>query len=73
MIISRIVEHSAFPENRVLHLIPADEISKYDLLKMFGRYFDREDIIVNKYSGSENVYRKIDTDFPAQNLNLWNQ
>jgi dTDP-4-dehydrorhamnose reductase len=72
MIISRIVEHSAFPENRVLHLIPADEISKYDLLKMFGRYFDREDIIVNKYSGSENVYRKIDTDFPAQNLNLWN-
>jgi len=72
MIISRIIEHSAFPESRVLHLIPADEISKYDLLKMFGRYFDREDIIVNKYSGGENVYRKIDTDFPAQNLNLWN-
>jgi dTDP-4-dehydrorhamnose reductase len=72
MIISKIVEHYAFPESRVLHLIPADEITKYDLLKMLGRYFDREDIIVNYYSESENVFRKIDTNFSAQNLELWN-
>lgn len=72
MIIKKIVEFHAFPESRIIHLIPSDETTKYDLLTMFGRYFNREDIIVNKFSDSIGVFRKIDTNFPAQNLELWN-
>jgi len=71
MIIKGIIEYYAFPESRVIHLIPSDETTKYDLLTMFRSYFNREDIIVNKFSESEGVFRKIDTNFPAQNLELW--
>ncbi len=71
MIIRKMIEYSVYPESRILHLIPENEISKYELLKNLQFYFNREDIIINRYTGSEEIYRQIKTEFPEQNQRLW--
>ena len=71
MIIRKMIEYSFFPESRMLHLIPENDISKYELLKKLQYNFNREDIVVNRYTGSEEIYRQIQTEFPEQNLELW--
>ena len=71
MIIRKMIEYSVYPESRILHLVPENEISKYELLKNLQYNFNREDIIINRYTESEEIYRQIKTDFPEQNLRLW--
>ena len=71
-IVTKIVEHDGFPESRFLNLIPKDEITKFHLLEKIAYYFNRQDIVINRVSGVEDIFRKIDTNFPLQNLALWN-
>jgi hypothetical protein len=71
MIIRKMIEYSVYPESRILHLVPENEISKYELLKNLQYNFNREDIIINRYTESEEIYRQIKTEFPEQNLRLW--
>ena len=72
MIIRKMIEYSVFPKSRILHLIPDDKVSKFDLLKYLQLYFNRNDIIINSFLSSEKIFRQIDTEFPEQNLELWN-
>lgn len=72
MIVRKMIEHSVFPESRILHLIPDDKVSKYELLVYLQLYFKRNDITINRFFSSEEIFRKIDTEFPEQNLELWN-
>jgi dTDP-4-dehydrorhamnose reductase len=72
MIIRKMIEYSVFPKSRILHLIPDDKVSKYDLLKLLQLYFNRNDIMINSFLSNETIFRQIYTEFPEQNLELWN-
>jgi dTDP-4-dehydrorhamnose reductase len=53
------------------HIIPCDSVDKYSLLKIAARYFDRGDIQVKGYETLKRVDRRLDTNNPALNRELW--
>lgn len=53
------------------HLVPADAVSKYELLRRFGECFDREDIKVEPVEHKNKVDRRLATINPDLNETLW--
>jgi len=53
------------------HVIPANEINKADLLKCFGKYFDRRDIKIKPVDAPKVVDRTLRTENKDMNLALW--
>jgi len=53
------------------HVVPADTVSKHDLLVMFARHFGRNDITIRRTEASEGVDRTLTTVDPALNDRLW--
>jgi dTDP-4-dehydrorhamnose reductase len=53
------------------HLIPADQVSKYDLLKIFSHYFKRTDISIEEFEAETAVNRTLSTNYPDRNSKLW--
>ena len=47
-----------YKENGLLHLIPEDIVNKYDLLKLFSKYFDKE-ILINSVEADVEIDRKL--------------
>ena len=56
--------------NNIQHIIPKDEVSKYDLLMYFKKYFD-VNVIVEKSNSSNSINRTLRTKNNEVNLTLW--
>jgi dTDP-4-dehydrorhamnose reductase len=54
------------------HVVPADAVSKDELLRLFARCFRREDIVINPLHASTIVDRTLTTNSPAINEAIWN-
>lgn len=52
------------------HVVPKDEVSKYDLLIYFKKYFD-VDVIIEKSNSSNSVNRSLKTNNQDENIKLW--
>ena len=52
------------------HVVPKDEVSKYDLLIYFKKYFD-VDVIIEKSNSSNSVNRSLKTNNKDENIKLW--
>jgi dTDP-4-dehydrorhamnose reductase len=57
-------------EFHIQHIVPKDQVSKYNLLKYFKKYFD-VDVEIEKINSSESVNRTLMTDNEEGNINLW--
>lgn len=55
---------------RLQHIVPADTISKADLLKLFAKAFNH-DIPIKDTFASESIDRTLSTNNPELNLKLW--
>jgi len=55
----------------VQHLVPADSVSKYELLKLFAQEFGREDLTIKPVKANDKIDRTLATVFPEQNRQLW--
>jgi dTDP-4-dehydrorhamnose reductase len=55
------------------HIAPSDIVSKYELLELLKKYFDREDILIRSVDTSTHVDRTLRTIHPELNRNLWRQ
>lgn len=55
----------------LLHLIPADVVSKAQLLRYIARAYKREDIIINDYATPIHCNRSLATEYPDLNARLW--
>lgn len=52
------------------HVVPKDEVSKYDLLIYFKKYFE-VDVIIEKSNSSNSVNRSLKTNNKDENIKLW--
>jgi len=59
-----------YKENGLLHLIPEDIVNKYDLLKLFSKYFDKE-ILINSVEADVEIDRTLETNNPEINELIW--
>jgi dTDP-4-dehydrorhamnose reductase len=55
----------------VYHLIPSGQISKYELVKLIAKFFDRSDLKVNQTLAEVTVNRTLSTIFPDMNSRIW--
>lgn len=53
------------------HVVPADSVSKYALLRLFGQHFGRDDIEIRPIDAVESVDRTLSTIDPDRNFRLW--
>lgn len=57
--------------NHIHHLVSSDKVSKYELLKLFAKEFDREDIKIKPVDDIRSTNRTLATVDPILNLKLW--
>jgi len=65
-----IIENSSFKAGK-LHLVPQDQISKYDLLNYFRDSFERKDIDISEVYPDEVVNRTLTSKYEMDNRILW--
>jgi dTDP-4-dehydrorhamnose reductase len=65
-----IIQEDLF-KSGTFHQVPADEVSKGDLLEIFQSKFNRRDLIIEKKMTGETVNRTISTIDADGNLNRW--
>jgi dTDP-4-dehydrorhamnose reductase len=69
-VIKGIVDHKTFAPG-TLHLVPNDQISKFELLRRLAEEFGRTDIEIKPFQTEFNVNRTLVTLFPDQNERFW--
>lgn len=53
------------------HIIPADIVSKAQMLHTFADHFSRNDIIINDIDAKNVIDRSLNTNNPMRNIDLW--
>lgn len=56
----------------IRHLVPANRVSKYDLLKIFSEVYERNDIEIKKITSSSFIDRTLETEDKDLNREIWN-
>ena len=56
---------------RLQHVIPSDVVSKEKLLRIFSRYFNREDIRIKSVKAPQKINRTLATENPEMNKRIW--
>jgi dTDP-4-dehydrorhamnose reductase len=54
------------------HIVPANRVSKYELLNIFSNVYDRGDIQISKITSSNFIDRTLETENEDLNLEIWN-
>jgi dTDP-4-dehydrorhamnose reductase len=54
-----------------IHLVPKDQVSKFELLQILAETFGRGDIKINEFEAEIGVNRTLATNFPQKNEELW--
>lgn len=54
------------------HFVPADQITKHDLLRLFAAKTGRSDVHIAPGFGQQSIDRTLSTNSPDLNLRLWN-
>jgi dTDP-4-dehydrorhamnose reductase len=60
-----------FDLDHLIHFLPKVYVSKFDLLKLFARHFNRNDIEIVPHSTPIGVNRVLNTLNPTRNQYLW--
>lgn len=69
-IIGAIIEHGLFKPG-VHHLLPSDEMSKYELVSAIAQTFGRQDLQIEPKPSGDKVDRTLSTSNPEFNRALW--
>ena len=69
-IIQGIIKNNSFSPG-TLHLIPKDQVSKFELLQILAEMFGRKDIAISEFQAEIAVNRTLATLFPHENEQLW--
>ena len=69
-IISGIIKSGTYKPG-IIHLIPKDIVSKYELINLISSNFGRSDLRISQFEAEIPVNRSLITNNPEQNLQLW--
>lgn len=69
-VVRGIIENDGF-ESGLSHLVPADELSKADLVRQIASAFGRTDLIIKDTDSGKPIDRTLSTSDPALNKRLW--
>ena len=69
-VVRGIIENDGF-RSGLSHLVPADELSKADLVRQIASAFGRSDLIVKDTDSGKPINRTLSTTDPAFNQTLW--
>jgi len=69
-IVSGIIESGTYKEG-VFHLVPHNVVSKYELISLIAKEFERSDLQISKFEAELPVNRSLITIYPERNLQLW--
>ncbi len=69
-IISGVIKSDAFKKG-VIHLVPSDIVSKYELIEFIARDFGRDDLKICKFTAESAINRSLVTVDSARNLHMW--
>lgn len=69
-IVAGILAEGSF-ESGTKHLVPADTLTKYELLKVIAKLNDREDLVINAFESGTKIDRSLMTEFEEFNLQVW--
>lgn len=71
-IVSGIIQSESFAKG-VMHVVPRDAVSKYELVKVIAESFGRLDLDIQEFSTDTKVNRILSTVNPVRNLQLWQE
>jgi dTDP-4-dehydrorhamnose reductase len=69
-IIVSMIENDLFISG-TYHLVPGSSTSKFELLKIFQKIYDRGDLIVEPGNALDSIDRRLSTEFPDKNNLFW--
>ena len=69
-VVRGMIENDGF-DSGLYHLVPADELSKADLVRQIASAFGRSDLIVKDTDSGKPIDRTLSTTDPAFNKSLW--
>jgi dTDP-4-dehydrorhamnose reductase len=69
-VVKGVIEKDGF-RSGLSHLVPADELSKADLVRQIASAFGRSDLIVKDTDSGKPINRTLSTTDPAFNQRLW--
>ncbi len=65
-----IIQNQLSPSN-LQHIIPSGKVTKYDMLNVFAKYYNREDIKISKQNAADRIDRTLTTNDHEMNKKLW--
>jgi dTDP-4-dehydrorhamnose reductase len=71
-IISGVIKSGAYKPG-ILHLVPRDIVSKFELINLISSEFGRSDLQISQFEAETPINRSLITINPERNLQLWRQ
>jgi dTDP-4-dehydrorhamnose reductase len=71
-VISGVIKSGAYQPG-ILHLVPKDIVSKFELINLISSEFGRSDLQINQFEAETPINRSLITINPERNLQLWRQ
>jgi len=69
-VVGGIIKYNNF-DSGVTHLVPANQVSKFELLEDLAREFNRTDINIEPFESNKAVNRTLSTLYPDKNIKFW--
>jgi dTDP-4-dehydrorhamnose reductase len=69
-VVNGIVAKNAYSPGTV-HLVPKDQVSKFELLQILAEMYGRKDIEISKFESEMSINRTLATLFPHKNEQMW--
>jgi dTDP-4-dehydrorhamnose reductase len=70
-IVGGLLRHSDLVTSMVQHVTPLDFVTKYELLSLSSKYFNRSDLRIRAIENSKKVDRTLATIDPSRNEEIW--
>lgn len=66
-----IINHN-IPLNHLQHIVPKNSLNKYEMIGCFKKYFNRNDLKVEKFETPQSIHRTLKTNYIDLNRKIWN-
>lgn len=70
-LVSAMIHKDFYDLMEVTHIVPRDQVSKYGLLELFRKHYNRSDIDIQAVESVNFVYRVLSSSYPKINEELW--